>query len=261
MTTTKSLNVSTLFADYSTSMCDAISSIARTFPNSPLWITGGINLPDVQWKTNTVTKHQYTKQINEHFLDTFSLLGLSQMVMFPTRLDNTLDVFLTNRPSLVNGCEPVPGISVHGAAVYVYSDILRKRHRPIQRTTHVWRKADNRLIHDELATFAYEIQKDHDLETPVETLWALLEAKQVLTKHVTTKLSSRRYNQPWATGKIRNLSRKTKYFKKAQRTKCAHDQTTYREINKLAQSECRKAYYEYINSMLDENNQNEVNLK
>ena len=44
-------------------------------------------------------------------------------------------------------------------------------------------------------------------------------------------------------------------------TKCAHDQTKYREIKKLAQSECRKAYYEYINSMLDENNQNEINLK
>ena len=76
--------------DYSTSMCDAISSIARKFPNSPLWITGDINLPDIQWKTNTVPKHQYTKQINEHFLDTFSMLGLSQMVTFPTRLDNTL---------------------------------------------------------------------------------------------------------------------------------------------------------------------------
>ena len=190
--------------DYSTSTCDAISSIARKFPNNPLWITGDINLPDIQWKTNTVTKHQYTKQINEHFLDTFSMLGLSQMVTFPTRLDNTLDVFLTNRPSLVNSCEPVPGISDHDAAVYIHSDILPKRHRHIQRTIHVWRKADNRLIHDELATFADEIQKDHNLDTPVETLWALFVArcKQVLAKHVPTKLSSRRYNQPWANGKI-----------------------------------------------------------
>ena len=73
---------------------------------------------------------------------------------------------------------------------------------------------------------------------------------------------STRYNQPWANGKNRNLSpMKKQYFKKAQRTKCAHDQTTYREIKKLAQSECTKAYYENINSMLDQNNQNEVNLK
>ena len=134
--------------DYSTSMCDAISSIARKFPNSPLWITENIIRQDVQKKSNTVTKHQYTKQINELFLDTFSMLGISQMVTFPTSLENTLDVFLTNRPSLVNSCEPEPGISDHDAAVYVHSHVLPKRHRPIQKTNHVWRTADHRLIHD-----------------------------------------------------------------------------------------------------------------
>ena len=192
------------------------------------------------------------------------MLALSQLVTFPTILDNTLDVFLTNWPSLVNSCEPVPWISDHDSAVYLHSDILPKRHRPIQRTNHIWRKADNRLIHDKLATFADELQKDYNLDTPVETLWALFVAryKHVLAKHVPTKLSSRRYNQLWAKGKIRNVSRKKKkYFKKAQRTNHAHDQTKYREIKKLAQSECRKAYYEYINSVLNVHNQNDVNLK
>ena len=54
------------------------------------------------------------------------MLGLSQMVTFLTRLDNNPDVFLTNRPSLVNSCEPVPGISDYDAAVYVHSDIMPK---------------------------------------------------------------------------------------------------------------------------------------
>ena len=107
-------------------MCDAMSSIARKFPHSPLWITGDIHLPYVQWKTNTVSKHQYTTQINEHFLETFPMLGLTQMVTFPARLDNTLDVFLTNRPPLVNSSEPVQGISDHDAAVYVDSEIIPK---------------------------------------------------------------------------------------------------------------------------------------
>lgn len=251
-------------ADYSTSMCDAISSIARKFPNSPLWIAGDTNLPDIDWKTSTVLKHQYTKQINELFLDTFSMLGLSQMVTFQTRLDNILDIFLTNRPSLVNRCEPVPGVSDHDVAVYVNSDILPKRQRPIQRKIHIWRKADTEQIQEELATFADEMQTQHNPDTPVETLWALLTAKcqNVLSNHVPTRLSSQRYNQPWANGIIRNLSRKKKkYFKKAQRTKSACDMAKYREIKKLAQSECRKAYYGYINSMIGENNKNEGNLK
>ena len=64
-------------SDYTNCMCDAIPSIAREFPNSPLWIAGDTNLPDVNWQTNTISKHQYTKQINELFIDTFAMLGLS----------------------------------------------------------------------------------------------------------------------------------------------------------------------------------------
>ena len=133
--------------DYSTSMCDAISSIARKFPNSPLWITRDINLPDIQWKTNTVSKHQYTKQINEHFLDTFSMLGLS-------------------------ACEPIPGISDHDASSRLHKLFFPKRHRPIQSLIHVWRKTDSRLIQEDLTTFADELQNDHNIDTPVETMWA-----------------------------------------------------------------------------------------
>ncbi|KAI0221088.1 hypothetical protein LSAT2_027493 [Lamellibrachia satsuma] len=226
-------------SDYTNCMCDAISSIARNFPNSPLWIARDTNLPDVNWQTNTISKHQYTKQINELFIDTFTMLGLSQMVTFPTRIHNTLDVFLTNRPSLVNRCEPIPGVSDHDAAVYVNLDIVPKRQRPVQRKIHIWKKADTELIKEDLA-----------------------KCQSVLANHVPTKLSSQRYNQPWANGKIRNLSRKKKkYYKKAQRTKSDQDMAKYRATKKLVQSECRKAYYQYINSMIGESNQNGGNLK
>ena len=136
-------------------MCDAIFSIARKFPNSPLWITADINLPDIQWKTNTVSKHQYTKQINEHFLDTFSMLGLSP-------------------------CEPIPGISYHDASSRLHKLFFPKRHRPIQSLIHVWRKTDSRLIQEDL-TFADELQNDHNIDTPVETMWALVVSR---CKHI-----------------------------------------------------------------------------
>ena len=98
----------------------------------------------------------------------------------------------------------------------------------------------------------------------METLWALFTAKcqSILDNHVPTKLSSQRYNQPWANGKIRNLSRKKKkYYKKAQRTRSDQDMAKYQATKKLVQSECRKAYYQYINSMIGESNQNGGNLK
>ena len=154
-------------SDYTNCMCDAISSIARKFPNSPLWIAGDTNLPYVNWQTNTISKHQYTKQINELFIDTFAMLGLSQMVTFPTRLDNTLDVFLTNRPSLVNRCEPIPGVSDHDATVYVNSYIVPKRQRPVQRKIHIWKEADT----EEVFVFHQKQEKRQQRSSPTQEEW------------------------------------------------------------------------------------------
>lgn len=46
--------------------------------------------------------------------------NLEQIVSFPTRKDHVLVLFMTNRPSLVNRCEPLPGIVDHDI---VYIDI------------------------------------------------------------------------------------------------------------------------------------------
>ena len=131
------------------------------------------------------------------------MLDLSQMVTFPTRLYNTLAVFLINRPSLVNRCELIPGVGDHDAAVYVNSDIGPKRQRPVPRKIHTWKKADTEPITEDLA--AEKTQTRYNPDTPVETLWALFTAKfqSVLANHIATKLSSQRYNQHWANGKIR----------------------------------------------------------
>ena len=83
--------------DYANFLCDIIQTIAGQFPNNPLWVTGDLNLPDIDWLSDTIVSHQYRNEINNTFLELFSTLGLSQIVYFPTRINNTLDVFLTNR--------------------------------------------------------------------------------------------------------------------------------------------------------------------
>ena len=58
-------------------------------------------------------RHQYNHQIIDSFLQMIAKSGLEQIVEFPTRNNNTLDIVLTNRPSLVNRCEGAPGLSDH----------------------------------------------------------------------------------------------------------------------------------------------------
>ena len=54
--------------------------------------------------------------------------GLEQVVNFPTRDNNLLDIFATNRPTLVQSCKPIPGVSDH-ETVCVTSDISAKYQR------------------------------------------------------------------------------------------------------------------------------------
>ena len=112
-------------SEYAANLCTSIKSSAAQFPNSPVWVAGEFNLPDIDWTTDSIKSQQYLKSISSCFLDLASNFGITQSVSFPTRIDITLDVFLTNRPSLINRCELIPGVSDHGCAVIIDSNVKK----------------------------------------------------------------------------------------------------------------------------------------
>ena len=47
-----------------------IKTLISKYKNSPFWIVGDFNLPDIDWETKSITKYLYNKDINELFLET-----------------------------------------------------------------------------------------------------------------------------------------------------------------------------------------------
>ena len=74
------------------------------------------------------------------------------MVTFPTRGNNTLDIFATNRPNLINICTPIPGISDHDA-IYVESLITAKYKCTAKRKLYQWTKTDFQLLSKVIVEF------------------------------------------------------------------------------------------------------------
>ncbi|CAG2228076.1 unnamed protein product [Mytilus edulis] len=68
------------------------------------------NLPDINWQEQTITHRQYPTRTSQAFLDTVADNGLEQIVDFPTRKENTLDLILTSHPSFKLRCKPLPSI-------------------------------------------------------------------------------------------------------------------------------------------------------
>ena len=59
----------------------------------PFWVGGDFNPPD--WSLKNIVTHQYCKEISEIFLESLDVTNAEQIVEFPTRGDNTLDLLLT----------------------------------------------------------------------------------------------------------------------------------------------------------------------
>ena len=99
--------------DYLTNLCKRLKSIRSLYPNSALWIAGDVNRVDINWKNNCVVGHQNLLSISNAFLEFLSNNGPSQVVEALTRGSNILDIFVSNRPSLIEPCTVIAGISDH----------------------------------------------------------------------------------------------------------------------------------------------------
>lgn len=117
--------------------------------------------------------------------------NLEQIVSFPTRKDHVLDLFMTNRPSLVNRCEPLPGIVDHDI---VYIDITAKINKLTQRKINLWEKADNTKLEELTRSINTDFHSKFHPMIPIQEKWGFIKKNllKILEDSVTSKLSSKR---------------------------------------------------------------------
>ena len=69
---------------------------------NPIWIGGYFNLPDIDWQFKSINNYyQHPKQLNERFIDQVDSCRMEQVVNFPIRKQNTLDLTITNKLSFI----------------------------------------------------------------------------------------------------------------------------------------------------------------
>ena len=66
--------------DYALDLCSKIKHLVNTNRSATIWISGDLNLPDIDWKTESIEGHQTSNAINTAFLSAFQELGLAQIV-------------------------------------------------------------------------------------------------------------------------------------------------------------------------------------
>ena len=87
-----------------------ITTVRSQYQSSYFILGGDFNLPDIDWESSTVKGHQLPRRVNEEFISMQHDLTLEQMVLFPTRGQNTLDLLFTSHRTIIDKCEALPAL-------------------------------------------------------------------------------------------------------------------------------------------------------
>ena len=240
---------------YMQNLCQLISEIHSKYKNAVIWITGDFNLPDINWSLNSVTSNSYPLDISTLLIDEFNSGGFIQMVNKPTRGNNILDLFATNRPSLVEHTKVIPGISDH-EIVSVELTLSVTVNKPKVHNVYLWNRADFQDINDVIIQFSNTFLSDNSVDTPVQELWDSFKTMcQKCLELVPCKSLSSSIKYPWITTQIKRLSnKKQRLYNRTRYSGLQSDCLAYYELKKSVQHECRKAHDTYVADLLTSNN-------
>ena len=175
---------------------EEIKRLASMYRKNPMWIGGDLNLPDKDWEVKSINNYQYPKQLNERFVDLTDSCSMEQVVNFPTRKKNTLDLLITNRPSLISKCISEPGFGDHGSAIL--SDLIC--HPPatklIKRKIHNWKRGNLEELRKNVKEKMVKSVTGNAIDTPMNHLWQQFSStiRQLQEKFVSSRKSSSRYS-------------------------------------------------------------------
>jgi len=120
------------------------------------------------------------------------------MVTQPTRKDNILNVFLTNRPTLTTRSTTLPGLGDHDI-VFIGTSTSAKRSKPVKRLIHLWKIADVDLLRSKCHQFQQHSKETYTTTSNINTVREDIKDNllKFLDSCVPTKMSSPRFSQPW----------------------------------------------------------------
>ena len=138
--------------------------------NSHVLIAGDMNFPGYDWVNGCLKPNCNYPTLTYQFVDLLDDLSLTQLVTRPTRGNNTLDLFITNNPSLVTACRVIPGVSDHDA-VLTELNIKPLRNKQTPRKIPLYKKADWEGLKKHISEFGRSLQSNFNFPTPVNQLW------------------------------------------------------------------------------------------
>ena len=218
-----------------------------------IWVLGDFNLPKLDWPDcePSIRPNCSFKQVYDHFMEFILDSNFTQVVTQPTRLNNTLDLFLTTNPTLVNEVKVQPDLADHDM-VSAESLLKPAVHKQKPRKTYLFRKADWQTLKQKMKRYQESFLLD-SLGKSVEELWHDFTntLNQLCEECIPSKLIRGKSSLPWITQEIKRMIRKRDslytQYKKSENEKI-RDQ--FQSLRQKIKKKIKQSYNGYLNDLL-----------
>ena len=234
-----------------TSTMELRKSLEQVPSTATIVIAGDLNVPDINWDSKLVHPGSCHANTQNEFLELLEDFNIDQMVTEPTRQDNILDLVLLNHPRLCSGVEITAGISDHEAVTCELDFRPRKKRLPAREIS-MYHKADWSSLGNHMQQCHNFIVENKEI-MDANQLWNTFSdrLKDGIAKHVPTKKARTGNDKPWVTTKLRRLIKKRdRLFTRQKRNTNREVKEQYKEVKKVVQKEMRKAYWDYMESIV-----------
>lgn len=191
-------------------------------------ICGDFNLPHIDWSTGTATTgdtiHNYfTKTVKDNFV--------WQLVNFPTTINNTLDLILTNIPDKVT--KLVGFEDIFNSDHKSFELVLKiPRNSKVKRSIYNFKKADWSGLKELLSHTPWDMAFVHNDVNESFSLWCDLFSSAV-NEHIPKCTRRNTTDHPWIDSEIlTTIKKKNNQRKKALRTKAPCDIDRFKQLRR-----------------------------
>ena len=233
---------------------DKIKNINKGNKPPLIHVLGDFNFRDSVWPDRLSKSGSSLSQTEGQILiDIMNDHGLEQLVNFPTRERNTLDLILTSLPGQFADIHSPDKLSDHD----IVSGTLKIAIPPIKkprRKVYRYQKGDYESMRAETLKFAKERYFNGYSDTrSVQENFNLITSfiQESADKHIPSKTSRSVSSVPWITPEIRRkIRRKNATHAKAKKTGSAKFRSKFESLRKEIKADIRKQHDLYVNNLV-----------
>ena len=217
-------------------------------------VLGDFNFKDIDWPDRLSKSGSTLSQSGGQILiDIMNDHGLEQMVHFPTREKNTLDLILTTLPGQFQDVHSPDKLSDHDIVSGTLKIFIPPIKKP-RRKVYLYQKGDYESMRKDTLEFAKEKYfNGHSDTRSVQENFDLLTSfiQDLADKHIPSKTSRSVSSIPWITPEIRRkIRRKNKTHAKAKKTGSSKLRSKFETLRREIKADVRKQHDLYVNNLV-----------